>query len=70
MPVKKPKSKLKPKPKPTSQLKPLSLPVATVVIVEETVAEIAYTLYLRRGGEHGYDVEDWLAAERMIQERM
>jgi len=68
MPVKKPKSK--PKPKSTSQSKPLSLPVATVVTVEERVAEIAYTLYLRRGGEHGYDVDDWLAAERMIQERM
>ena len=33
----------------------------------ETVARIAYELYLRHGGEHGHDVEDWLTAERLLQ---
>jgi hypothetical protein len=28
----------------------------------------AYELYLQRGGEHGHDVEDWLAAEKELQE--
>lgn len=60
MPVKKPK----PKPKP----KHLSLPI--VVVAEEAVAEAAYAFYLRRGGEHGHDVDDWMAAERMLRERL
>jgi len=32
------------------------------------VARVAYELYLRCGGEHGHDIEDWLAAERLLQE--
>ena len=34
----------------------------------EAVARVAYELYLRHGGEHGHDVEDWLTAERMLRE--
>lgn len=30
------------------------------------VAARAYSLYERRGCEDGYDLEDWLEAERMI----
>lgn len=56
MPVKKPK----PKPKHLS----------IVVVADEAVAEAAYAFYLRRGGEHGHDVDDWLAAERMLRERL
>jgi hypothetical protein len=33
------------------------------------IAERAYELYLRRGGEHGHDCEDWLRAERELRER-
>jgi len=29
-----------------------------------TVAERAYLKFLGRGGEHGHDMEDWLAAEQ------
>ncbi len=29
-----------------------------------TVAEKAYYKYLERGGEHGRDLDDWLAAEQ------
>jgi len=71
MPVKKWKPTSKPKATPKS--KPLPLPVANVAMVVddiETVTEVAYTLYLRRGGEHGSDVEDWLVAERMLRERL
>ena len=36
----------------------------------EAVARVAYELYLRRGGEHGRDVEDWLTAEHLLQEKL
>ena len=29
----------------------------------QSIAEKAYERFLSRGGEHGHDVEDWLAAE-------
>lgn len=32
----------------------------------ERVAQRAYELYLSRGGSHGSDWEDWLAAEREL----
>lgn len=32
------------------------------------VARVAYELYRRRGGGHGHDVEDWLEAERLLQQ--
>jgi len=35
----------------------------------EAVARRAYELYLARGGGHGRDVEDWLRAERHVEER-
>ena len=28
----------------------------------------AYLLYLERGGDHGHDCEDWLQAERELEE--
>jgi len=30
------------------------------------VAALAYQLFMQRGGQHGHDVEDWLAAERRL----
>jgi hypothetical protein len=30
---------------------------------QEAIAKRAYELYLQRGSESGYEVEDWLAAE-------
>jgi hypothetical protein len=32
----------------------------------EDVARRAYDLFLSRGGQDGYDVEDWLEAERQL----
>jgi hypothetical protein len=32
------------------------------------VAALAYSLYERRGHEHGHDVEDWIQAEKAILE--
>jgi Protein of unknown function (DUF2934) len=31
------------------------------------IARRAYELFLERGGEHGHDWEDWLAAERELR---
>ena len=45
--------------------------VALPPITHQEIAERAYELYVRRGGEDGHDVEDWLAAElRLRQERL
>ncbi len=35
----------------------------------EEIAAEAHAIYLNRGGEHGRDVDDWLEAERRLNER-
>jgi hypothetical protein len=35
-------------------------------IEREAVTRLAYELYVRRGGEPGRDVEDWLKAEQIL----
>jgi hypothetical protein len=29
----------------------------------------AFHMYQKRGGKHGYDIQDWLKAERLITQR-
>jgi hypothetical protein len=29
----------------------------------------AFHMYQKRGGQHGYDIQDWLKAERQIMQR-
>ena len=36
------------------------------VIARDEIAGRAYQLYLQRGSEDGYDVEDWLQAEQEL----
>jgi hypothetical protein len=36
----------------------------------ERVARKAYELYQQRGEEHGHDLEDWLIAQRLVQEEL
>lgn len=36
----------------------------------ERVARKAHELYQQRGEEHGHDLEDWLTAERLVQEEL
>ncbi len=31
------------------------------------IEKIAYEFYLKRGGEHGKDLDDWLKAERLVE---
>jgi hypothetical protein len=33
----------------------------------DAIATRAYELFLERGGDHGRDFDDWLAAERELQ---
>ena len=34
----------------------------------DAIARRAYELFLRRGAQHGQDWDDWLAAERELQQ--
>ena len=36
--------------------------------LNEQIARKAYELYEQRGGDHGHDLDDWLMAERLVQE--
>ena len=36
-------------------------------INEGDIARRAYELFLKRNGEHGHDMEDWLRAERELR---
>ena len=42
---------------------------APVMIDREALTRLAYELYVRRGGEHGHELEDWLTAEQILVER-
>jgi len=47
---------------------PAAAPSAAVALPgREEVARKAYEIFLSRGGVHGRDVEDWLAAERDLR---
>jgi hypothetical protein len=37
--------------------------------LREAIATHAYERFLERGGEHGHDVEDWIAAENDLLDR-
>ena len=41
---------------------------SSVVVSHEQIAQRAYFRFLERGGTHGHDVDDWLAAERSLLE--
>jgi hypothetical protein len=44
-----------------------SRPSASASDDTQRISERAYELYLARGGAHGRDMDDWLAAEREIR---
>jgi len=45
------------------------LPAREELPTNEEVARLAYEIYLERGCAPGQDVNDWLQAERELQER-
>jgi hypothetical protein len=42
------------------------VPTSSSVVSKDAVADLAYQLFLQRGGQHGFDVDDWVAAERLL----
>lgn len=38
--------------------------------IADAVAKRAFQLFLARGGEHGHDLDDWLAAEEEFREQV
>ena len=50
------------------QPKAKAAPSSPVKVDREAVVKLAYELYLRRGGEPGHEVEDWLMAEQILLE--
>lgn len=50
---------------------PVQLPdVAGLPGLSELIAAKAYELYQQRGAIDGYDVDDWLQAEREVSEQL
>ena len=42
---------------------------ASRAVSAEEISRVAYKLFERRGFVHGHDLEDWLAAERIVRTR-
>ena len=40
----------------------------SLAVTRDAIAQRAYELYLARGGEDGHHLEDWLQAERELQD--
>ena len=56
-------------PKKSKAKAPSPSPATAGLDDKDMVVKLAYELYVRRGGEHGHDVEDWLMAEQMLLEQ-
>ncbi len=37
--------------------------------IYDEIAKVAHELFIKRGHVHGHDIEDWLAAERIVRTR-
>ena len=62
----KPQRKTKIERKRTQEKQEIGITEARSQLRMEDIADRAYQLFLERGSEHGHDLEDWLAAERII----
>ena len=66
------KDSKKPAPKKTPKTKPMAIPELSLGSpsvngdIQARIADRAYELHRHRGGHHGQDLEDWLAAEREV----
>jgi len=52
-------------PKSNQPVRPVNKAVAQPT--SEEIAKRAHEIYLARGGVHGYDMDDWLQAERELK---
>jgi hypothetical protein len=39
------------------------------VVSREMIAQVAYQIWIQRGYQHGYALEDWITAEKKLLER-
>jgi hypothetical protein len=63
-----PKSPKTGKSRATRTAKPRAAAAVAPVPTHAEIATRAYELYLQRGGQDGQDFEDWLEAERELQQ--
>jgi Protein of unknown function (DUF2934) len=54
----------------TPQAQEITTRPQSQVNLEELIRFRAYQLYEQRGGNHGYDLEDWLRAEHELTGRL
>ena len=52
-----------------SRVKKVFASEASTPITQEEIARLAYELFERRGKTPGDDLQDWLEAERLLQQR-
>jgi Protein of unknown function (DUF2934) len=53
--------------RPPPTVRPPKSPNRSAHVMNNDIVRRAYDLYLARGCEHGYDVEDWIQAERELR---
>ena len=46
---------------------PLAQTTYTNEDLQQKIQEVAYHLFVARGSAHGFDVEDWIAAEQIVK---
>jgi hypothetical protein len=56
-----------PPPATAANRSPKVLPDGGASVTEQDIARRAYELYEKRGCEHGYELDDWLQAERGLR---
>jgi len=54
------------RPKPDTPVKTKTSKTVVTVPTRDQIAELAYHLFLARGGRHGQDLDDWFEAERRL----
>ena len=54
----------------TRKLQKVTFSAEGAGLPQEQVAEEAYYIWQRRGGDHGRHEDDWLEAEQMVREKL
>jgi hypothetical protein len=62
--------KTKSEPQTEEEMMRSSTPLRTLEPDSEEIQRVAYQLYMARGCEDGYDLDDWLEAERQLFREM
>jgi Protein of unknown function (DUF2934) len=65
----KPEAKIAPEPRKKFEVVKTEPRRVVPINIEDEIRRRAYELYQQRGGAHGNEAEDWLAAEREVRQR-